>query len=1239
MHYSTWTSGQFQSIGQPSQNASQCTTTPWNQQAGTSNTSLLYSRSNNVYSTQNTLDLQTPVGHHQAVSFQQPVGGHTNIYSHKVLQCSEQTSWANAQNGNPLATHPDIHQGSGFISSSSQPRMMKASNIHPQQAMSGHWQGQSVEHHKQPLWTMNVGSHSQHCRTLNCFNRNVNEKLFQTASGYTTTSSSSQQKDVTFSNRLVSLATHNNQTAYTGHGIPSRTQNELCPVAPPPYDMKNKCVEQILQVSSISQKTKQCPSSVKVTDNSTLEAIHEKNKQQTIARIADYLRNSCPRSSDGCPPTYINPSCRGKQYASKETTTESNQNKLSVTLNASKGHKLSVPQSPSLCFRPNSDHSFNFRTQHSAEGLQQKLVPTVFSDIATGDGDISLRQANDNVGKTANEMIPQSNKVVERNPAGLLTAATRAVAVVQPSCSETTNEVPDKSLINLSSAFTDGTSVSCLGSAEHQVISQKHICADDTDSELAKNVQVDQHVALNAQQSITSQVPINPSCDGDKNEIPTNPKASYFELSSVPTIPWTIDKLTNMILDCQKAQFKPGSNSMHVSNWSKILRFWHGSIKNGVSIIEDNWYRHISERAERFCRDQVTSETVILSQVEHNFERKLQSHHVLKDNDVYSETPYKSPWLNVSEQLDDIDKEFGFPFKLKCNVNGLGNHKQPDQASKVNRNPAQILNEEPNEVLAPKEQLSEPVDSSEEKQPFSDNFTSTQAPSPKETNSDPYYSVEIQVLPPEEAKLIYEQVQYDVQPSKDADSLPDRVCGSVEDQPSEAADITMKGSKPVQKSVSSVEEICCLSKWLEQICGQKYSMSKCQCKSKQSLTDSPANTFSQEEMCVQMDDSLCVIMSDRKPLIGENQVKGNESTNSEMKVSSHSEPYDALSQIMLSSEKYLNDTSQISTNDQSNVISQLENKDEDLPRSGTEIQSDTEMDDVQGQFESKESITSDTSVSSDNDIVPSPRSDSEVGSQISDLEQNCRQALSSLETEEQPQINALEETVAVDHDTAGRKRDRPSSHDNFFPLFTKSKKNPRIEPLASNVVQLVLFGSAPQAKCGLISSRKRHISLPDKVMGPPEVLSVNINPMRRHSSESMPIQESKSVKERIQENWRRSFLPTSAPWKRKQKTHKFSSSPIGSPEKRTLNLNKKTQCHPSLKSSRFFFSRQQQQERAEKTTVPTNQPAVQARANAENENCALQKNSTLSFSVLPSTFTFKCGSNQRKDTNNSIPSK
>lgn len=1223
------TSGQFQHIGQPSQDARQHTTTSWNQQAGTSDTSLLYMRWNNVYSKQNTLHLQTPNGHHQAVNVQQPVGGHTNRYDHKVLQCT-------------LATHQDIHQGSGFISLSSQPSMMKASNIHPQQAMSAHWLSTS---------------------------------------------------------RLVSFAAHNNQTAYTGHDRPSCTQNELSPVVPTSYDMAvksmtNKSMEQILQVSSISQKTQQYSSSLQVTDSSTLEAVHEKYKHQKIARIVDYLHDSCSACSDGCPPPCTNSSYREKQFASKERMTESNQNRPSVTMNASKSHNLSASQSPSLCFRPNSGHSFHFRTQHSAEGAQQEFVPTVLCGTATGAGDVALRQADDTVGKTANEMIPQSNKVVEGNPAGLFPAithlkklsagisqpanetssfvanygqkpemteirssfklkvddslshsspghtATRAVAVVQPLCSDTTNEVPDESLINHSSAFTDGTSVSC--SAEHQVISQKHICADDTDSELAMNVQVDQHVALTAQQSITSQVPINPSCDGDKNENPTNPKACYFELSSIPTIPWTTDKLTNLILDGQTAQFKRCSNSTYVRNFSRIInRFWDGSIKNLLSAVEDGCYRQLSECAQIFCRDQVTSETVILSQVEHNFERKLKSHHVLKDNDVYSETPYKSPWLNVNEQLDDIDKEFGFPLSLKRNINGPEKHRLLDQASKVNGNPAQILNEEPNEVLAPKEQLPEPVDSSEEKQPFSDEFTSTQAPSPEETSSDPYYSVEIQVLPPEVAKLIYEQAQYEMQLSKDADSLPDRgVWCSVEDQPSEAADITLNSSRPVKNSVS-LKEICCLSKWLEQICGQSSSSSKCQCENEQSLTDSPADAFDQEEMSLQMDDSVSVIMSDSKLLNGENQVKGNESTNSEMEVSSHSEPCDAMSQLM-----DINDISQISTNDQLNMISQLENKDEDLSSSGTETQADTQVDDVQGQFQSKES-TLGTSVSSGDEIVTSPRSDSEVGSQISDLELNCRQALSSLETEEQPRMNALEETVAVDHETAGRKQDRPSSPDHFFPIFKKSKKNPRTEPLASNIVQLVLFGSAPQAKDGLISSRKRHNSLPDKVMGPPEVLSVDINPVRRHSCESMPTQETKSVKDRIHENWRRSFVPTSTPCRRTWKTQRVSSSPTGSPvtvklpspEMRTLNWKEKAQRHPSLKSSRFLFGRRKQEETMEKSTVPTNQPTDQERGNAENENCAPQKHSVLSFSVLPSTFNFKCGSNQRTDSNNPIPSK
>lgn len=1411
MHSCTWMNGQSQQIGPPSQAATRLTdNTTWNQQAGTSNTSCQYRTLNKdirppqsahftahdgVYSYRKTSNWQTPTIPHQAVSSQQPAGVETNNYYQNLLHGNQQNSSVNTPNGNPLvtnglqvATHQDFHQQSGFINSSP-PNMMKANTIYPQQDMSAHWKQQGLGHGKQSLWTQDANvSDRQHCGMLKYLPQYVNGEFVKPISAYTTTATSLPHEELVCTSKLVSSTAHSKQTAYNRYDRRNGTQHGFSPSVPPPcYNMAvsqskrnnsttNASREQILQVSSISQKAQQYPIHLNPTHNNAEETIHQKLRHQTIARIADDLRNSVTASSDGCPPVYTSSPYRGKQFVSEDIMTESNQNRQPVTLNASKSYNLNASQSLPLSSGlslPKTNHSVISRTQHSTEAPQQRSVPNVFNVTATGDGYGEIRQANDNGGKAADAIFPQSNRVLKGNPVGLLRGAsqliklpenispqtnktissvannrekseliemltsvngndssihsspgrtgTRAIAVVQPLSQESyqvsskhissdlINQLADKSVMNHSAASINGTLVSSSDSTGYRDVSQKQLCADDTGSEQAINMQVDQHVAPTAQQSITSEVPIKQSCNEDKNENPTDPKV--FELSSVPTIPWTIDQLTKLMRDNEKAQLKLSRDLTLLNSSSKLFSmFWDGNVKNLACKLKGGWYRDLFTRVAKFCREQVTLDSVILSQIKHSLEKQLQSYHVLKDNEVYLEPPYKSLWLNVNEQLDDIDKEFGFPCSLKHQIHMLESHSQPDQIWTVNSIPAEIVSEVPNKVL-PQTEL-EPVDSGEEKQPSSDEFTSTQGPSPKETPSDPYYSFEIQVLPPEEAKVIFEQVQSKMQQSMDTDSQPEIVmCSSVEDEPSEAVDITLNDSKQVKDSVYPIEEVCCISRWMEKICGSNTPLSKCHCKNEQTLKDCTDSTLKKEEMSVEMEDDLCVSMSDSKLLTkGENQVKGEENSNSQIMTYSQSELCNELSQPMALtgndhkchySDTEPNNIFQISTNSSQLSVKLLsENKDEDLSSSDTEIQSDPEVDCIQGQL-SIGSMQSSISVSCDKEIETPPSSESEVGSHISDLEANCRPAQltstdvaseSSLETEEQTQISEMaapEATFSLSgkHETVERKRKRLSSHDRCLSIFKKSKtcKSPvdvdsqpstrrevlvdptESEPLASNSrpVQLVLFGSAPQVKCGLIGSRKRHISSPgamsDGMTRPPEVLSVNLSPFRRNYSPSIPMQEH-SVKQRIHEKWR-SFSPTSTRCRRKQKTQKCNFASVSgvnlkraatfgpnvteklllSSEMRIRNWNRNAKHGLSLKSRRFLSDRLKQgEEKTEKNAITLNQPADQEISNAENESHAimpLQENDVLRFSVLPNTFNFKDGSNQRRETNDPVSSK
>lgn len=303
--------------------------------------------------------------------------------------------------------------------------------------------------------------------------------------------------------------------------------------------------------------------------------------------------------------------------------------------------------------------------------------------------------------------------------------------------------------------------------------------------------------------------------------------------------------------------------------------------------------------------------------------------------------------------------------------------------------------------------------------------------------------------------------------------------------------------------------------------------------------------------------------------------------------------------------------------------------------------------------------------------------------------------VSTLETEEeQTQISAtaaMQTTFSCSSplENVQRKCKRQSSHDGTFPCLMKSNKckppgDVDSEPSTCKVVstdetdgellaskgravQLVLFGSAPKDKSVLIGGRTRYNSspavVPDGVPRPPRIISVKLSPLKRKLSDTVPTGE-QSVKWRIHEKWRRS-LPT--PKMRRQsklKTWKctFPSSSgfaikkaeaIGPTNTERLPVSSETRISSSNCGTRRCLSLKKKRRRSlparlehreetmRKYVVTLKQPADQERSNTEHGSQAgrpLQEN-ILRFSVLPNTFDFKDGSNDRKETDDSVPSK
>ncbi|XP_042352197.1 uncharacterized protein si:ch211-106e7.2 [Plectropomus leopardus] len=863
-----------------------------------------------------------------------------------------------------------------------------------------------------------------------------------------------------------------------------------------------------------------------------------------IAKIVDDLQKSFPGGSDGCSSLYTQSRYGGKQFNSKVTMTESNQKCYnsnafqSLTLNS--GQVLpktlhSVMSTQHSVVRQQQQNSvqnvFNVTPTVDGRGNEKKTSNASFPEKFVGSlsGASQLKQLPENISPQSNETHSSvahsrerfeildmlSSVKVNDSSSHSSPCRTRAIAVVQPlshesfpganehTCSKTASHLSegtatDESLSTPKELLVspENASYSCLEkttqpasrhSVEPQDFLQKQSCINDTASELVIDVQGDQCVAQTSQQSVASEMPVSQSSDKDKGETQTDPMG-VFELCSVPTTSWTSEELTVLIQKAEKAQMElkdfPEFDCM-----SKLRSMvWADNWKNYLDAFKKGMYRDVINNVHKFCREHVTPDSVILSELKHSFRKQLKSYHVLKDNEVFTELPYKSSWLNTNEQLDDIDKEFGFPWFLRNRLYTFESDSRLNQDEIDSSIPAPI---EP-----------EPGDPNEGNQDSAVETMSKLTASPnnieRADSNDPYCNIEIQVLPLAEARAIFEQIQSKLSPSMSVDNQPERDMNcSLEDEESEPPNVMDATSNDTKLD----NAICCIAKYMELIWGSSAaSLRKCQCKHSERHENTPDMTLNEKQMAVQKEDKLCVISSDTKRQSATeemNQAKAEnigkqvgtlwwpklhseishtiDSTEDEDKPHSDKESKNISRRIIdsgQSSSIHIDDSKDDLfnfENEMPNKMPDFENNSQqaqvkwtesiqsngsdnketkEFSRGDTGIQSDLEVDHVQDQLKSTESTQSYTSNRRDEEIEDLSSSDRDIASQMSDSEEHCgranltstNMAESSSETKEQIEISATGVLQSGEHETVQTKRKRSSSHLKCFPIFQKIKK-------------------------------------------------------------------------------------------------------------------------------------------------------------------------------------------------------
>ncbi|XP_062277589.1 uncharacterized protein si:ch211-106e7.2 [Scomber scombrus] len=773
------------------------------------------------------------------------------------------------------------------------------------------------------------------------------------------------------------------------------------------------------------------------------------------------------------------------------------------------------------------------------------------------------------------------------------------------------------------------------------------LCADYTGPELAIKTQLNQTVPPAAQQSLTSEVPESQNGGKNRSEMPSDAEGLLCDLSSLPANLWRVKPLMKWLQRIEQTETK-SEVPPEVETAEKLLSiYWDGSCKILGNKLREGWYKDLMNEVNEFCAKHLTVETVILAQVKPTFVKQLKSFHVTADNEVYSELPYTSSWLNTNEQLDDIDKEFGFPWSLiHCHLT-FDSDSQPDRFETDETINSIPENEVQSRTLSQTKVT--PVESDTGKHSTVE-MPPTEPASPDKTDcrfsdsSDSFLSFEIHVLPPEEAKKIFEQLQSETPQSTETVYQPEKVTDSPdEDVLTMSIDGPKSDSKRENGAITPLEQICCIERWKQNILGANMtSSSYCQCKMQQSHKDCTEKTPDEEDHKF------------HSAVVGENQAKGCENIVNQIQKFSWPELCNEVSQTIdltdssdnpySDSVKDTNNISPLSTSSSSSsIIFISDNKDENLSSSEVEILN--QMPDPEETYEQghqKPTKSSPSTGSHSSEKVLSGGSDFATTHLVDD----CGQS-------QLTPTNEAESSVDPDSPLEGISKCRKVSV-----LAADS------EPFVTNVrtVELVLFGSVSQAK-GSVGCRKSHESSPqavsdasDKEPKPPEVLTVSLSPFKRKHSETVPAREY-SVKRWIHEKWRKCFSPTKIRHRSKLKTQKYAlsearlkkaerSGPTNTEElpasSETKSRSGNNRHYMSLKKRRSLSYGLKLGEKKTKKHAVTLNSAVHERSKAENESQAvvpLQENLVLKFSVLPNTFSFKDASNGLKEATDNVSDK
>ena len=308
-----------------------------------------------------------------------------------------------------------------------------------------------------------------------------------------------------------------------------------------------------------------------------------------------------------------------------------------------------------------------------------------------------------------------------------------------------------------------------------------------------------------AHQSVTMEA--SQGMEINKSEVQELELVNVGLLGLIPVIKWTYEKLKHLIAISTKVQIQPERSEEVVGQLVKHL--WDNDFKKLLRLVNADYYSDLMADVFKFFSE--TDNSTILSQVENKNWHILKKKFIVLDHDcIHFESPYVSPWLNVNEQLDDIDKEFGFPSSLKNSESICNTETEPMETNCGI--PVDIVKEMAIEKVP---QMAPAPDVEDEVEDVEAILTAKCSPSMVPDDAltadlkDPLDLLEIQILPADQARIVFEQLK------------------------NESPMLEFKSNKvsSATEETTSLEEFCCINRLMESISATGLSVGCC-CKSR-----------------------------------------------------------------------------------------------------------------------------------------------------------------------------------------------------------------------------------------------------------------------------------------------------------------------------------------------------------------------------------------------------------------------